>query len=112
MVPMPSTTMGPMTVLRSGPCKTPVAEDKRTGKCSMNDNPNCPKMQEKFLYIQEGIVDKRDELQQQLSKLEADCASLRMQLEAQVSYFEGQLKDKQTELAAGTKKQNNAEEQS
>jgi hypothetical protein len=78
----------------------------------MNDNPNCPKMQEKFLYIQEGIVDKRDELQGQIAKLEADCESLKMQLESQISYFESQLKDKQVELAAGTKKQNNAEEQS
>jgi hypothetical protein len=69
-------------------------------------------MQEKFLYIQEGIIDKRDELQQQLSKLEADCESLRMQLESQIQYFETMLKDKQTELAAGTKKMNNAEEQS
>merc|ERR1719198_384693 len=105
-------TIPEMTLTRTGPCKEPVPEDKRTGKCSMNSNPNCPKMQEKFKYIQAGIEDKRDELQAQLAKLRADCETTRMNLEAQISDFESKLKDAQTALAAGTKKQNNAEGQS
>jgi len=100
------------TVTRTGPCKEPVAADKRTGKCSMNSNPNCEKMQEKFKYIQAGIEDKRDELQEQLAKLRADCESTRVNLEAQISDFETKLKDAQTALAGATKKQNNAESQS
>jgi len=99
-------------VQRQSPCKTAVPKDKRTGKCSMNSNPNCPKMQEKFMYIQAGIIDKRDELKEQISKLELDCKTIKENLESQISYFETQLKDQQTSLAAGTKKQNNAEEQS
>merc|ERR550514_1052200 len=69
-------------------------------------------MQEKFKYIQAGIEDKRDELQEQLAKLKKDCEVTRMNLEAQISDFESKLKDAQTALAAGTKKQNNAESQS
>jgi flagellar biosynthesis chaperone FliJ len=105
-------TIPEMTVTRTGPCKEPVAEDKRTGKCSMNSNPNCDKMQEKFKYIQAGIEEKRDELQDELAKLRADCESTRMNLEAQISDFETKLKDAQTALAGATKKQNNAEGQS
>jgi hypothetical protein len=112
-----STTWSPvtvpeMTITRTGPCKEPVPADKRTGKCSMNSNPNCPKMQEKFKYIQAGIEDKRDELKEQLAKLRKDCEMTRLNLEAQISDFESKLKDAQTALAAGTKKQNNAESQS
>jgi len=104
--------LGKMTVKRNGPCKSPFAMDKRTEKCSMSSNPNCPKMQEKFMYIQAGIVDKKDELISQISKLEADCKTVRENLESQISFFETSLKEQQTALAAGTKKQNNAEEQS
>jgi hypothetical protein len=78
----------------------------------MNSNPNCDKMQEKFKYIEAGIEDKRDELQEQLAKLRKDCETTRLNLEAQISDFESKLKDAQTALAAGTKKQNNAESQS
>jgi hypothetical protein len=107
------TTLEPkMTVMRSGPCKQPVAADKRTGKCSMNSNPNCAKMQEKFLYISAGIEDKRDELKDQLQKLETECRLAKENFEGQISDFETQLKDQQTALAAATKKQSNAEGQS
>jgi len=109
---IPTTLEPKMTVMRSGPCKTPVSADKRTGKCSMNSNPNCDKMQEKFLYIAAGIEDKRDELKDQLSKLVTDCRLAKENFEGQISDFENKLKDQQTALAAGTKKQSNAEGQS
>eukprot|EP00929_Paragymnodinium_shiwhaense_P124050 TRINITY_DN988_c0_g1_i4.p1 TRINITY_DN988_c0_g1~~TRINITY_DN988_c0_g1_i4.p1 ORF type:complete len:1003 (-),score=315.27 TRINITY_DN988_c0_g1_i4:170-2938(-) len=100
------------TLTRSGPCKTPVPEDKRTGKCSLDANPNCERMQEKFMYIQSGIQDKRDEVQTQLDQLLARCKIERENLEAQISDMETQLQDQLVALAAATKKQNTAEEQS
>merc|ERR1719199_1691172 len=112
IVTIPTTLEPKMTVMRSGPCKTPVSADKRTGKCSMNSNPNCAKMQEKFMYIAAGIEDKRDELKEQLSKLETDCRLAKENFEGQISDFESKLKDQQTALAAGIKKQSNAEGQS
>jgi hypothetical protein len=99
-------------ITRSGPCKEPKSADKRTGKCSMNRNPNCPKMQEKFQYIQAGIEDKRDELQEQLAKQTHDCVEMTFNLESQIGDFESKLKDEQTALAIGTKMQNQAEGQS
>jgi len=112
-----TTTWGPAeleerTLTRSGPCKTPVPEDKRTGKCSMDKSPNCERLQEKFMYIQSGIQDKRDEIQAQLDALLLQCKDTRTNLEAQISDFETQLQDQLTALAAATKKQNTAEEQS
>merc|ERR1719310_1509697 len=104
--------LGERTLTRSGPCKTPVPEDKRTGKCSMDKSPNCERLQEKFMYIQSGIQDKRDEIQAQLDALLLQCKETRTNLEAQISDFETQLQDQLTALAAATKKQNTAEEQS
>jgi hypothetical protein len=112
-----TTTWGPpaldtRNLKRSGPCKTPVPEDKRTGKCSIDSNPNCEAMQEKFVVIQSGIQDKRDEIQKQLDDLTESCKITRTNLEAQIADFETQLQDQLTALAAATKKQNTAEEQS
>merc|ERR1719191_1490363 len=70
---------------RSRPCKTPAPTDKRAGKCSMDTNPNCPIMQEKFEYIKAGIEDRRDELQDQLAELEKHCEETTSNLEAQIS---------------------------
>jgi len=109
---MNTTPAPPVNQKRNGPCKSPVPSNKRSGKCSISDSPDCPKMQEKFMYIQAGIVDKRDELQAQLAKLEADCEKVKMNLDSQMSYFETVLKDQQTMMASATKKQNSAEEQS
>jgi hypothetical protein len=107
-----TTTLGFRTVKRSSPCKDPVPADKRTGKCSISDSPNCPKLQEKFMYIQAGIIDKRDELMEQIQKLTLDCKTVRESIESQIQFFEALLKDQQTMLAGATKKQNTAEEQS
>jgi hypothetical protein len=101
-----------MTITRSGPCKERKMADKRTSKCSMSTNPDCQKMREKFSYIQAGIEDKRDELQEQLGNLAGDCELMRHNLESQIGDFESKLKDVQTALAIGTKKQNIAEGQS
>jgi hypothetical protein len=112
-----STTWAPVTVpqmsiTRRTPCKAAVPKDKRTGKCSVNDSPDCEKLQERFELIKAGIEEKRDELQDQLAKLEADCEKVRTNIEAQINDFETKLKDQQTALAHGTKKQNDAEGQS
>eukprot|EP00929_Paragymnodinium_shiwhaense_P031109 TRINITY_DN17511_c0_g1_i3.p8 TRINITY_DN17511_c0_g1~~TRINITY_DN17511_c0_g1_i3.p8 ORF type:complete len:118 (+),score=34.79 TRINITY_DN17511_c0_g1_i3:808-1161(+) len=95
---------------RSQPCKLPVPEDKRTGKCSMSTNPNCDKMQEKFEYIKAGIEDRRDELQDQLAELIRNCRMEHRNIEAQIGKFETELMGCHTELATCTKRQNDAEE--
>jgi uncharacterized protein YegL len=100
------------TMPRSGPCKAPSPTEKGAGKCSMDDNPNCEKMVERFMYIEAGIQDKEADLMEQISTLEGDCEKTKLNLDSQISDFETQIKDQQTMLAGATKKQNNAEEQS
>merc|ERR1719387_278356 len=86
--------------------------DKANKKCSVANSPVCHKMLDRFLNIQTEIVDKRDTLQEQLKELETQCENDKANLEAQIAAFETRLKDEQTKLAAASKKQNDAEEQS
>merc|ERR1719172_481144 len=86
--------------------------DKANKKCSVANSPQCHKMLDRFLNIQTDIVEKRDTLREQLKELETQCENDKANLEAQIESFETRLKDEQTKLAAATKKQNDAEEQS
>lgn len=55
--------------------KLPVpGADRRCGeKCHLRTSPNCYKISAKFLTIQAGIIDSRDYLMDDISKLEAAC---------------------------------------
>merc|ERR1719183_3047477 len=81
-------------------------------KCSVDQNPNCGNMRDKFLVIQAGVSDKRAELQSQLAHLGHSCEETKLNYEAQMTDFETRLKDEQTALARATEQQNEAEEQS
>merc|ERR1719399_1757722 len=94
------------------PTSAEPPKDKANKKCSVANSPVCHKMLDRFLGIQTDIVDKRDTLQEQLKELETQCENDKANLEAQIASFETRLKDEQTKLAAATKKQNDAEEQS
>merc|ERR1719272_2191942 len=57
----------PKTKVPGNPCGdpdkgAPSAADKRAAKCTIKKSPQCYKLQERFLLIQAGIEDERDEL--------------------------------------------------
>merc|ERR1719183_3211284 len=57
----------PKTKVPGNPCNdpdkgAPSAADKRAAKCTIKKSPQCYKLQERFLLIQSGIEDERDEL--------------------------------------------------
>merc|ERR1719453_2497268 len=57
----------PRTKVPGNPCNdpdagAPSAADKRAAKCTIKKSPQCYKLQERFLLIQSGIEDERDEL--------------------------------------------------
>lgn len=113
----PATTWAPnelkaMTVKRRRPCKAPFAADKRTSKCALSTGPNCKKLAEKFLYIEAGISDKRDELEESLSNLEKHCEFTIGNIRSQIGDMEMKLKDAQTRLAEAIKCENGASENS
>merc|ERR1719160_2479554 len=57
----------PKTKVPGNPCNDPYAgapsaADKRAAKCTIKKSPQCYKLQERFLLIQSGIEDERDQL--------------------------------------------------
>merc|ERR1719316_340435 len=65
----------PKTKVPGNPCNDPYAgapsaADKRAAKCTIKKSPQCYKLQERFLLIQSGIEDERDQLLEAIEMLE------------------------------------------
>merc|ERR1719162_2669901 len=105
----------PKTKVPGNPCNdpdagAPSAADKRAAKCTIKKSPQCYKLQERFLLIQAGIQDERDELLEEIQMLENYCEETKMTLEDQISNDEKSLEDAQTKLAMATEKESTAGE--
>jgi len=105
----------PVTKVPSNPCTdpdkgAPSAHDKRQAKCTIKKSPQCYKLQERFLLIQGGIQDERDELLEEISTLEHYCEETKKTLETQISNDQDILANSQTKLAQATEKEANAGE--
>merc|ERR1719394_46961 len=79
----------PVTKVPGNPCNDPDAgapslNDKRAAKCTITKSPQCYKLQERFLLIQAGIEDERDELQEEIEMLENYCEETKKTLETQI----------------------------
>merc|ERR1719386_144990 len=103
---LPNSTMDGMAVDDTPP------EEKQLAKCTVAGSPNCPLLRDRFIDIQAGIVDKRDELTRQIAELEAECKQTEFNLMSQIADFEAKLKKTQTHLAESTETLNDAMEQS
>merc|ERR1719321_867518 len=104
----------PRTPVPMNPCSDPYAgapsaADKRAAKCILSPG-KCYKLQERFLLIQSGIEDERDELLQQISMMEHFCEETKQTLETAISNDEDMLANAQTKLAAATEKEATAGE--
>merc|ERR1719326_2118316 len=105
----------PKTKVPGNPCNdpdkgAPSAADKRAAKCTIKKSPQCYKLQERFLLIQSGIEDERDELLEEISMLENFCEETKQMLETQIANDEDMLANAQTKLAAATEKESTAGE--
>merc|ERR1719287_226420 len=105
----------PKTKVPSNPCKDPYAgapsaADKRAAKCTIKKSPQCYKLQSRFLAIQGGIADERDQLLEDISKLEAACEEQKKTLETAIANDEDLLASSNTKLAAATEKESTAGE--
>merc|ERR1719194_355595 len=105
----------PRTPVPKNPCNdpdagAPSAADKRAAKCTIKKSPQCYKLQERFLLIQSGIEDERDNLLEQIEMLEAFRDETKKMLEDQISADETSLENSQTKLAAATEKEATAGE--
>lgn len=94
----------------------PLAPEKYTcqptTKCTIGSNPNCQKLKDRFLAVQAGIVDKRDELQEKISDTQKECERMILGLTQQIESLNMKLKEEQYRLAISTQKQNLAEKAS
>merc|ERR1719453_786463 len=99
----------PRTEVPTNPCNDPDAgapsqADKNAAKCTIKKSPQCYKLQERFLLIQAGIQDERDELLEHISMMENYCEETKQTLEDQISNDQKSLEDAQTKLAMATEK--------
>merc|ERR1719428_1441932 len=88
----------------------PSAADKRAAKCTIKKSPQCYKLQERFLLIQSGIQDERDQLLEEISMLENYCEETKKMIETQIENDETSLENSQTKLALATEKEASAGE--
>merc|ERR1719409_2412811 len=105
----------PKTKVPGNPCNdpdagAPSAADKRAAKCTIKKSPQCYKLQERFLLIQSGIEDERDELLEQIEMLENYRDETKQMLEDEIASDESSLEQSQTKLAAATEKEATAGE--
>merc|ERR1719396_87736 len=105
----------PRTKVPGNPCNdpdagAPSAADKRAAKCTIKKSPQCYKLQERFLLIQSGIEDERDELMEEIAMFENFCEETKVTLEKEIAQCEDMLAAAQTQLAEATTKEANAGE--
>jgi hypothetical protein len=94
----------PRTEVPDSPCDDPYAgapnpTDKRAAKCTVSGSPDCDKIQERFLLIQSGIQDEKEDLQQEIAKVEKECEGTKTNINTQLIDTDRSLKDEQTKLA-------------
>jgi hypothetical protein len=102
----------PRTEVPANPCDgppLPSMETKRAAKCVLS-GANCYKLQERFLLIQSGIQDERDELQDKIVETEQYCKKTENTLNIQIANDEKMLMEAQKGLAQATEKEADAAE--
>jgi len=105
----------PRTKVPGNPCNDPMkgapsAANKRAAKCTIGNGAPCYKLQERFLLIQSGIQDERDELLEHIDMLKMFCEETKTTLEGQIQDDQDMLSNAQTKLAAATEKEATAGE--
>jgi len=102
----------PRTQVPMNPCSDPEkgapSKNMKFG-CQVGKG-QCYKLQERFLLIQSGIEDERDELLEQIAMLEHFCEETQKTLETDISNDEDMLSNAQTKLAVATEKESTAGE--
>jgi hypothetical protein len=78
--------------------------------CHIGKSPMCYKLQGRFLLIQAGIQDERDNLLEEIAELETACEETKQTLETDIANDEDMLSQAQTKLAAATEKEATAGE--
>jgi len=94
----------PRTPVPQNPCSdkaggAPTMTHKRAAKCTIAHSPQCYKLQERFLLIQAGVKDERDNLLSEISFTEESCQETTDTLQAQIQDDKDRLESASTKLA-------------
>jgi hypothetical protein len=101
----------PRTQIPAKPGLPPRPNMKRCGdKCHLRLSPNCYKISAKFLTIQAEIIDSRDALMDEISKLENACEETKKTLESSIANDGVLLASSQTKLGTAMEKEASAGE--
>jgi len=105
----------PRTDVPGDPCTdkaagAPTYAHKKAAKCTIAASPQCYKLQERFLLIQAGVKDERDNLLSEISFTEERCEETKNTLQAQIQDDSNILAEAETQLAEGMKKEADAGE--
>jgi len=90
---------------------TPKEKKKLARKCSMSKNPNCRKINDKFLLLQAEVLGTQSEWKTKRVNAQTICDKQEENFKAQLNNLGARLKIQQTALAKGTEAQNEADEQ-
>lgn len=101
----------PRMVRPNGPCEKPASTDLKSTNCRIGAG-SCEILQERLQVIYAAVLDKNNELQDAVQRMERNCKAVRTSYESQISDLTTLLSSEQAKLAAATKTQNNADEQS
>jgi hypothetical protein len=103
----------PRTEVPGNPCNDPLGgapmKGKRKSKCALT-GADCFKLQERFLLIQSGIKDDRDNLKEDIEELSESCSQQADKLMSSIADSEDRLDNAQTKLAEAMSKEATAGE--
>lgn len=90
---------------------TPREQEKLNAKCARG-NPNCEKVNDKFLVMQGEVLEAQTVMMEKRDKHKSECDAGEANFKAQLQTLQGRLKIEQTALAKATEAQNEADEAS
>jgi len=105
----------PRISVPANPCNdpdagAPSAADRRAAKCTLPVPGHCYKLQERFLLVQSGIKDERQNLLEEIADTDGTCRDTAMTMKMQIQDCQDMSRESQTKLADATTKEDNAGE--
>jgi len=105
----------PRTEVPLNPCTdeaggAPTLTHKNAAKCTIKHSPQCYKLQERFLLIQAGVKDERDNLLMEISFTEESCKETEETLDKQIADDKGRLDAASEQLAKSMKDEATSQE--
>jgi len=87
----------------------PVCPEESQGKCTIADSPACPRIQNKFLTIHAGIVEKKRQLEGELEETRRFCKETKESMEGEIDDLDSRRTEEETNVAKATGEINEAE---